>query len=70
VRPWSVVRSGDWKLIRFYEGGREELYNIDEDESESNDLAASRPGIVGSLGRKLDAWLQATGAKLPKARPG
>jgi arylsulfatase A-like enzyme len=69
VRPWSVVRSGDWKLIRFYEDGREELYNIAEDESESNDLAASRPGIVGSLGHKLDAWLQATGAKIPKARP-
>ena len=70
VRPWSVVRSGDWKLIRFYEDGREELYNIAEDESESNDLAASRPGIVGSLGRKLDAWLQATGAKLPRPRTG
>ena len=53
VRPWSVVRSGDWKLIRFYEDGREELYNIAEDESESNDLAASRPGIVGSAGPQV-----------------
>ena len=68
VRPWSVVRSGDWKLIRFYEDGREELYNIAEDESESNDLAASRPGIVGSLGLRLDEWVKAVGAKLPKAR--
>jgi arylsulfatase A-like enzyme len=68
VRPWSVVRSGDWKLIRFYEDEREELYNIAADESESNDLAATRPGIVGALGHRLDSWLQDVGAKLPKSR--
>jgi arylsulfatase A len=68
VRPWSAVRSGDWKLIRFYEDGREELYNIAGDESESNDLAAAKPGIVESLGRRLDAWLRKTGARLPAAK--
>jgi len=68
VRPWSVVRSGDWKLIRFYEDGREELYNIAEDEGESHDLAAARPGIVGALGLKLDAWIRETGARLPRPR--
>jgi arylsulfatase A len=68
VRPWSVVRSGDWKLIRFYEDGRQELYNIAEDEGEANDLAAARPELVEALGRKLDAWLRETGAKLPLPR--
>jgi arylsulfatase A-like enzyme len=68
VRPWSVVRSGDWKLIRFYEDGRQELYDIVRDESESHDLAASRPDMVESLSRKLDAWLRETGAKLPRCR--
>jgi len=65
VRPWSIVRSGDWKLIRFYEDGRQELYDTADDESESNDLAAARPDIAARLGRKLDAWLKETGAHLP-----
>jgi arylsulfatase A len=68
VRPWSVVRSGDWKLVRFYEDGRQELYHIVEDEGESKDLAGARPELVERLGRKLDAWLKETGAKLPRHR--
>ncbi len=70
VRPWSIVRSGDWKLIRFYEDGRQELYDTANDESETNDLAAARPDLAARLGRKLDAWLKETGAKTPKARAG
>jgi arylsulfatase A-like enzyme len=68
VRPWSAVRSGDWKLIRFYEDGRRELYDLARDESESNDLASTRPELVERLGRKLDAWLTETGAKLPRRK--
>ena len=68
VRPWSIVRSGDWKLIRFYEDGRVELYNVADDEGETRDLAGRRPDLVEALGRKLDAWLKATGAKLPRPR--
>jgi arylsulfatase A len=68
VKPWSIVRSGDWKLIRFYEDRREELYNIADDEGETRDLAAVRPDVVEVLGRRLDAWLRETGAKLPRPR--
>jgi arylsulfatase A-like enzyme len=68
VRPWSIVRSGDWKLIRFYEDGREELYDLAEDPGETSDLAAAKPEVVGELRRKLDEWLKETGAKLPKPR--
>jgi arylsulfatase A-like enzyme len=68
VGPWSAIRSGDWKLIRFYEDSRHELYNITVDESETNDLAALRPDVVGPLSLKLDAWLKETGAKLPRQR--
>jgi arylsulfatase A len=68
VRPWSVVRSGDWKLIRFYEDGRDELYDVAADMGETQDLAAARPEIAEALGRKLDSWLAETGAKLPRSR--
>jgi arylsulfatase A len=70
VRPWSIARSGDWKLIRFYEDGREELYDIREDASESKDMAAARPDILRKLGRRLDIWLKEIGAKLPRLRTG
>ena len=29
--PGASVRDGDWKLIRFFEDGHEELYNLKED---------------------------------------
>ena len=42
--PSSIIRDGDHKLIRYYEDGHEELYNVKEDISEANDLAAITPG--------------------------
>ena len=69
VRPYSVVRDGDWKLIRHYETGKEELYNLAEDLSERHDLAPRRPDLVRRLGGELDKWLRNVGAKLPKPNP-
>ena len=65
VSPYSVVRSGDWKLIRFYETGTEELYNLKDDLSERHDLAAANPAKRAELSAKLDAWLKSVGAQLP-----
>jgi arylsulfatase A len=65
VSPYSVVRAGDWKLIRFYETGREELYDLKADLSESSDLAASHPQKRKELGARLDAWMKEVGAQLP-----
>ncbi len=69
VRPWSSVRSGDWKLIRFWEDGREELYDLRTDVGETNDLAGSQPEKVRDLRARLDAWLEETRAKLPRPNP-
>ena len=40
-KPGSVIRAGDWKYLRFYEDGREELYNLKNDIGETQDLMAS-----------------------------
>ncbi len=69
VRPYSIVRAGDWKLIRHYETGQLELYNLAADLSEQRDLSASEPGRVQSLETELNAWLRSVGAKLPKRNP-
>lgn len=68
-RPGGAIRSGDWKLIEFYETGRRELYNVKEDASESRNQAADKPEIVERLAGKLHAWLKETGAQMTSPNP-
>lgn len=67
--PSSVIRDGDWKLIHYYEDGRDELYNLKIDETESETLNAQYPEKVDFLTKKLSVWLTETGAKYPVADP-
>ncbi len=69
VVPYSIVRAGDWKLIKRYEGPTFELFNLAEDLGETMDLAAERPEIVAALDKRLGAWLADTGARMPRANP-
>ena len=70
VSPYSVARVGDWKLIRFYESGREELYNLREDSGEQHDLAldANLAAKHRELAGRLDGWLKDVGAQMPVPR--
>ena len=63
--PGSAVRRGDWKLIRFYEDGREELYNLADDVTELHDLASIHKETVNELSGALDAWLAQVNARMP-----
>ncbi len=63
--PVSVIRSGDWKLMEFFEFGRLELYNLREDPGERNDLATQMPSKARELHARLVAWRKDVGAKLP-----
>ena len=65
VSPYSVARIGDWKLIRFYENDREELYNLKTDLSETDNVAESNPAKRKELSARLDEWLKEVGAQLP-----
>jgi arylsulfatase A-like enzyme len=67
--PYSIIRCGDWKLIKHYEDNSFELFNLREDISEKNDLSAKMPEKVRELDAKLSKWLKETGAKLPKPNP-
>lgn len=70
VSPYSVVRIGDWKLIRFYETGREELYDVHDDVGEAHDLALVSDFHTKrtELSARLDAWLKDVGAQMPAPR--
>ena len=52
---FRAIRDGQWKLVSTPKE-EWELYDIDSDRTESNDLAASHPEIVRDLKAKYDRW--------------
>jgi len=52
----SAIREGKYKLINWYEEGRTELYNIDEDLGEHNDLSKKMPERTKEMLDKLNKW--------------
>lgn len=67
--PSSIIRLGNWKLIHYYEDGREELYNLTDDLEEKNDLAERNLNKVRELHLRLFNHLEEVGAKFPKKDP-
>ncbi|MGB2129577.1 MAG: sulfatase [Flavicella sp.] len=65
TRPGSVIRSGKWKLHYYYEDKQVELYDLQEDISESTNLAAKFPEKVNELQESLEIWLKNNKAKIP-----
>ncbi len=67
--PSSVIRKGDWKLIHYYEDGREELYNLKDDKEETSDVSTDHPDLVKQLSEDLFARLEEMGARYPSRDP-
>lgn len=67
--PYGAVRSGDYKLIEFFNDMRVELYDLKADVSEERDLAADRPKVVAELRARLHAWRKEVGAQMPTPNP-
>ncbi|HET6604284.1 MAG TPA: sulfatase [Xanthomonadaceae bacterium] len=72
--PNVSVRSGRWKLYRFFFDGdgqadRFELYDLEADLGETRNLALERPEVVEVLASRIDAYLRDTGALLPARNP-
>ena len=67
--PSSVVRIGDWKLIHYYEDGRDELYDLASDPGEQTDCAANHASRTADMRARLDQWLKDTSAKSPTSNP-
>lgn len=67
--PASAIRSGDWKLIQFYEESRVELYNLKDDIGEYHNLAELHPEKTKILREKLDAWRTKVNASEPTPNP-
>ena len=67
--PGSSVRQGKYKLIEFFEDGRLELYNLEDDIQERRNLAEQMPDKVAELKALLDQWRESIEAKIPATNP-
>lgn len=54
--PGGAIRTGDWKLIESFDDGQVELYNLQEDPSEMQNLALSHPSRVMEMLSSLRTW--------------
>lgn len=66
--PYSIIRDGDWKLIKWYEGPTA-LFNLKDDPSEKKDLSSAMPEKLSELDRKLMAHLKGITDRIPIPNP-
>ncbi len=68
-RPSGAIRSGDWKLIEWFETGTVELYDLATDSTEAVNVAPVRPAMVDSLRSMLTRWRETVNATMPARNP-
>ncbi len=68
-----AVRKGKWKLVSIFPSYRWELYDIENDRGETQNLAASNPLIVDALSAEYFDWARQNGVvdydKIKQAAP-
>jgi arylsulfatase A-like enzyme len=67
--PYGAVRSGNWKLIEWYEDMRVELYDLKNDIGEQHDLTREKPAKVAELKLLLNDWRKDVNALMPTPNP-
>jgi arylsulfatase A-like enzyme len=63
--PGGAIRSGRYKLLEYYENGTVQLFDLENDIGERNDLAQSQPAIAQKLKKMLHDWRDEVDAKMP-----
>jgi len=64
-----MIRKGEWKLIHYWEDGKDELYNLSKDPAEIKDVLKSNRSRANSLRKELDIFLANSKIELPKLNP-
>lgn len=65
TRPVSVVRRGPWKLLQYFEDGEIELFHLEEDIGEQNNLAGARADKTREMLALLKEWQSDLDAPIP-----
>jgi len=66
--PGSAIRMGKYKLIEFFDDGNQELYDLEADISENNNLADKLPAKRKELSDQLHKWQVSVNAIFPERR--
>jgi hypothetical protein len=61
-RNEDAIRTADWKFHRFFD--HNELYDIRQDEGETNNVAGTHPDVVKALTGRMNGWAGSLGAAL------
>lgn len=56
--PVSIMRKGNWKIIQYWEDDHTELYDLDSDLGETNDLAGEKETVAVEMKKQLMGWLE------------
>jgi arylsulfatase A-like enzyme len=55
-RPSGAIRKGKWKLFQDYESNTVELYDLEADAGEFENVADAHPDITAAMKQSLDNW--------------
>ena len=59
----GAIRQGPWKLIEWFDTGKIELFNIQEDSAETKNLFGQRRETAAVLLKRLRSWRKELGAR-------
>ncbi|WP_258104096.1 sulfatase [Marinoscillum sp. MHG1-6] len=67
--PYSAIRSGDWKLVYYYETESSALFNLKNDIGETEDVSDANEDVKSLLISKLEKWKDDINAQSPVPNP-
>ena len=63
TQPCQAILKDGWKLVHYMQQNETELYRLDDDVGERNDLAKKEPEKARELLQALKQWVKETGPK-------
>ena len=66
--PGGAIRLGNYKLLEYFENGTVQLFDLQNDLGEKNDLSKSKPEMTKKLLKMLRDWRKEVDAKMPRVK--
>ena len=66
--PGGAIRLGNYKLLEYYENGNVQLFDLEKDLGEQNDLSKAQPETTKKLLKMLQDWRRKVDAKMPQVK--